>query len=220
MKLKHFLYYSIINIVFHCPIVKCDQFIIPNDIKPLKEVVFFPDEIEFYDLDGEEARIEDFDDQIIVMIFWASWSTNSVTELHKLDNLQKDFRKLPIKIMAVSEDFINPEKLKAFIKTQNYRYLNFYYDKANKLMKKLKISGLPSGIVINKTGNIVAQFNQVKWQNNEARQYLINLLDDAKINLPRNTAVKNNIQQNVKNLLIKPKKKKSTYNNKNSQGHK
>ena len=40
-----------------------------------------------------------------LLVFWATWCGSCISELPSLENLAKDFRKLPFKIIALSQDY-------------------------------------------------------------------------------------------------------------------
>ena len=108
-------------------------------------------------------------------------------ELPSLDNLQKDFRKLPFKIIAVSEDYQGVEVVKKYFSENEIRHLEIFHDYQNNLFRSLAIVGVPTAYLINAEGKVKYIFNGVvKWHDNEVRQMIIAQIDGNQV-LPKNT---------------------------------
>src|SRR6476659_1930590 len=68
------------------------------------DAVYWPDEIPLFDDKGDKYYLDKIEDKVILVMFWASWSTYCLDAILDFDLLKKDFRKLPIEIISVSED--------------------------------------------------------------------------------------------------------------------
>jgi thiol-disulfide isomerase/thioredoxin len=66
---------------------------------------YLDNEVNFYDSEGNKVFLDQFEGTTILLVFWATWCGTCVSELPSLDNLQKDFRKLPFKIISVYQSF-------------------------------------------------------------------------------------------------------------------
>ena len=66
---------------------------------------YLDSEVNFFDIQGNKVYLDQYEGTNILLVFWATWCGTCVSELPSLDNLQKDFRKLPFKIIAVSQDY-------------------------------------------------------------------------------------------------------------------
>ncbi len=137
--------------------------------------------------EGNKVYLDQFEGSTILLVFWATWCGSCVNELPALDNLQKDFRKLPFKIVAVSEDYQGLEVVKKYFSDNEIRFLEAYHDPQNKLFRELSIVGLPTAYLINSDGKIKYIFNgSVKWQDDEIRRVVLAELSGHPV-LPKNT---------------------------------
>lgn len=148
---------------------------------------YFSTEISFYDQDNQKKFLEEYEGNVVLLVFWASWCGGCVDELPKLDNLQKDFRKLPFKVIALSEDRQSLDYLKNYFAQQDIRYLEIFQDRNNKLMTDLIIAGLPTAYLIDIEGKVKAEFRgYIRWESDEVRKIIIEEFKD-KPELPRNS---------------------------------
>jgi thiol-disulfide isomerase/thioredoxin len=132
-----------------------------------------PPEIEFLDENQKKHLFEEFEDQVLLVHFWATWCDVCAKELPSLDRLQKDLRKQTFKIIAISEDFKGETTVKEFYKSQNIKNLAIYLDEKNKIFNALNIVGLPTSFIINKEGKIVVRITGVvDWQDEAVREVI------------------------------------------------
>ncbi len=136
-----------------------------------------PSEVEFFDEEGNKKFLEQFDNKTILLVFWATWCSACVKEMPELDMLQKDFRKLPFEVIAVSEDFQGIGAVQKYFKAQQIRYLKMYHDYQNKLFKAFSVVGLPTSFLINHDGKIMLVFSgEINWYDEEIRQTLLSYI--------------------------------------------
>lgn len=141
----------------------------------------------FFDGEGQKVYLDQFEGSTILLVFWATWCGACVDELASLDVLQKDFRKLPFKVIAVSQDYNGVEVVKKHFAENEIRYLSVYHDYQNKLFKALSISGLPTAYLINQEGKLKYIFNGiVKWQDEDVREMILAEIE-GNPSLPKNT---------------------------------
>ncbi|MCP5369214.1 MAG: TlpA family protein disulfide reductase [Rickettsiaceae bacterium] len=169
-----------------------------EQITMIRHDSYFPIEIAFYDQDNQKRFLEEYEGNVILLVFWASWCGGCVDELPKLDNLQKDFRKLPFKVIALSEDHHNIEFLKNYFAKKDIRYLEIFKDQNSELMTKLIVAGLPTAYLIDIDGKLKAEFKgNVKWELDEVRKIIIEEFKDN-IELPRNSFKYKQFVENLK----------------------
>ena len=148
---------------------------------------FLDTDTNFFDANGNKVYLDQYEGNTILLVFWATWCGSCVGELPSLDNLQKDFRKLPFKIIAVSEDYQGVEVVKKYFSENEIRHLEIFHDYQNNLFRSLSIVGLPTAYLINAEGKVKYIFNGVvKWHDNEVRQMIMAQIEGNQV-LPKNT---------------------------------
>lgn len=157
-----------------------------------------PSEVSFFNEKGEKCFLDQFEGKTILLSFWASWCTSCSKEIPQLDDLQKDFKKLPLVIVAVSQDYRGIEVVKNFFKTLEVRHIKPYYDNKNQLFKAFSVVGIPTHFLINSNGKIVLSFSGVTdWYDPEVRQLILSHIP-GNHETPKNSSKSQNLNQSVK----------------------
>ena len=106
---------------------------------------------EFMTHEGDKVRLNDFNNKILVINFWATWCVPCRDEMPSLDKLSKskEFDNLIIIPINIGEE---KNKAELFFKNTNIENLKIFYDKNSVLAKKLALRGLPTTLLINKKG--------------------------------------------------------------------
>lgn len=191
MLLKHtnYRYYAVIFFIIflffsHIIIAKNNSFM--NQLDRLNDTLDFS-EIKFFDEESKEHYLEEYEGKLILLVFWATWSSACDEEIRELEILQKDFRKLPFVVIALSQDFKNIKLVKDFLDKRDIRYLKIFYDYKNELFKKFNVIGLPTSYLIDTKGNIVGNFSSVvKWHKEEVRELLFSYIPGS-FDRPKNS---------------------------------
>jgi thiol-disulfide isomerase/thioredoxin len=163
-----------------------------------------PDEIAFFDSDGAKY-FHQFDNKIILLTFWAAWSATSFKEMPDLDLLQKDFRKLPFEIIALSEDYKGIKFVQEYFEKQNIQHLKAFHDPNGVLFKAFSVIGLPTSFLINENGEIIISFvGPVNWHDNNIRKIILSHIPNNHIE-PKNSYIAEPLNQEIKKIpLQKP----------------
>lgn len=149
------------------------------------EPQIIPEDVVFYDKDGEKHNFEQYEGQTILLVFWATWCAPCVNEMVSLNNLQRDFRKLPFVIIPVSEDGQGIEHLTKFYKEYDLTHLPIFYDSRNELFKAFNINGLPTSIIITPKGENIASFQgEIKWHDEAVREILLDYIPGSSVKPP------------------------------------
>lgn len=158
---------------------------------------YLDSEIGFFDGDGNKIYLDQYEGTNILLVFWATWCGTCVSELPALDNLQKDFRKLPFKIIAVSQDYKGVEVVKKHFFAHEIRHLGVFHDNRNQLFRELSIVSLPTALFINADGKNKLVFKgRIKWQDNNIRSMILSEIDEN-LELPKNTYKFASLNRNV-----------------------
>lgn len=158
---------------------------------------YVADDIPIFDENGEKHYMEEYEGRALLVVFWATWCSPCVQEMLDLDVLQKDFRKLPFTILAISEDYQGIKTVQEFYKSNDIRHLSIYHDYKNALFKDFKVVGMPTSFIINADGKNVASFKGVvNWYDEEVRKAILS-------HIPGNPAEpKNSYKDNSLNHII------------------
>ncbi len=106
--------------------------------------------------DGEVSRtIADYRGSGVVMNFWATWCAPCVREMPSLDRLQA---KVPgIRVLGLSVDRGGAPVVENFYRQHGIANLDVLADRGGKLMRKLRVRGLPTTLLIDADGNEVGR---------------------------------------------------------------
>jgi len=140
-----------------------------KEYKPLPA----PDDIEFFDQDKGKHYLEEYEGKTLLVVFWASWCAPCAQEMRDLDILQKDFRKLPFEILAISEDYQNIKMIQEFYKLYDIRHMQILYDYRNQLFNAFGVIGMPTSFLITADGMNIGSFSGiVPWHDDSVRNIL------------------------------------------------
>ena len=120
--------------------------------------------IEFSDKLGRSVTAKDFRGKVVVLNLWATWCAPCVKELPALNALQRKFKKDDIAIVAVSQDRAGNKVVPPFYEKLGLRDLEIYLDNQSTLMAGFRVSGLPTTILIDRSGKEVARLvGAINW---------------------------------------------------------
>ncbi len=112
---------------------------------------------EFKNVEKQALKLSDFTNKLLLINFWATWCAPCRDEMPSLDKIHdsKKFKNLEIiPINVGSEDIIKSIRFYEEIKIKN---LKIYYDDTLDLPKKFLLRGIPTTILINKSGEEFAR---------------------------------------------------------------
>ena len=133
-----------------------------------------PDDVAFFDKDGDKRYLEEYEGKTVLLVFWASWCSSCTQEMPGLDALQKDFRKLPFTMIAISEDYQGIKAIADFYQNTDIKYLDIFHDYKNNLFKEFKVVGMPTSFIITPDGRNVGMFKgSVNWHDEKVRDILL-----------------------------------------------
>ena len=115
------------------------------------------EKINFININNETINLNEFENSLVIINFWATWCAPCIEEMPSLDRLQAntDFNNLKIIPINVGRD--NIEKSKSFYKKLKINNLEIYFDKNVELANKFLLRGLPTTVFINKKGEEFAR---------------------------------------------------------------
>ena len=134
----------------------------PTGPKPVPELTFF-------DADGEEVRLADFQGEVVVLNLWATWCAPCRREMPSLDRLQGRYGGNGLEVIALSLDRGDVAKIREFFEELEISSLAIYQDPTARAGRELGAPGLPTTIVIDRTGQEVGRLlGPAEWDSAEA----------------------------------------------------
>ncbi len=133
--------------------------------KELKEYT----NLTFLDDQNNQLNLSNYNGNILLLNFWATWCAPCKEEMPSLDLLKsnKDLNNLKIFPVNVGQD--NIKKAKKFFDDLDIKNLDLYFDENINLTKKFGLRGIPTSILLNKDGKEFARiigsidFNEQKF---------------------------------------------------------
>ena len=125
-----------------------------NDIKNLvinKELKKY-DSLTFIDAKNRKFNLSDYQGNLILLNFWATWCVPCKKEMPSLDLLQVNKNLNNLKIFPINVGQDNTEKAFKFFEDLEVKNLKPYFDSPITLAKKFRLRGIPTSILINKDG--------------------------------------------------------------------
>lgn len=113
-----------------------------------------------------------------VVNFWATWCVPCKKELPDLGLLSQKLEKYKIDILTISIDKKNIKDQIRFLKTNGAGNLIHYFDKKMDIFKAMNIRGIPTTILVDKTGLMISKHEGIlKWSEDIIVKEILNLLN-------------------------------------------
>jgi thiol-disulfide isomerase/thioredoxin len=134
----------------------------PSEPKPVPELTFL-------DAEGNEVSLADFQGEVVVLNLWATWCAPCRREMPSLDRLQARFGGNDLEVIALSLDRGDVGKVRAFFDELGIAHLGVYQDPQARAGRELGAPGLPTTIVIDRTGQEVGRLlGPAEWDSDDA----------------------------------------------------
>ena len=133
------------------------------------------DSLTFLDDKSSKLNINDYKGKLILLNFWASWCAPCKKEMPSLDLLQVNENLNNLKIFPINVGQDNFEKASKFFKDLNIKNLRIYFDSPITLAKKFRLRGVPTTILINKSGEEFARIiGSIDFEDRKFIEWLAN----------------------------------------------
>ncbi len=109
------------------------------------------------DAAGKSAPLASFKGKPLLINLWATWCAPCVVELPMLDKLAET-RSAEIKVLTISEDMSNTEKVAPFLAGKGVTHLEPWLDPKNDLMFGYQASTLPTTVYYDAQGKEVWRY--------------------------------------------------------------
>jgi thiol-disulfide isomerase/thioredoxin len=131
--------------------------VLADDLPKIKNIVIHKDlktydNVIFLDQKDKKINIKDFNGNLVLLNFWATWCEPCKEEMPSLDRLQNNLELNNIKVFAINISKESLKKINDFFQELNIEYLEPYFDAPTTLAKTLSLRGVPTSILFNKEG--------------------------------------------------------------------
>ena len=127
----------------------------------------------FEDFSGNQIDLKDFKEKLVLINFWATWCKPCRNEMPSLDSLYEDKNFKNLKIFTVNMEQPNKLKTKNFFTVLNIKNLEIFFDSDLNFVKKFKLRGVPTTVLINKKGEEFARIiGEVNFQDKNFLKWL------------------------------------------------
>lgn len=116
-------------------------------------------EVEFFDDAKRPHTMEEFQNEVVVLNFWATWCTSCIQKMPALDKLAKSLKRYPVRVVALSQDFKGVQAVKSYFNYANIKHLDIYLDPRANFFRALNLTSIPSTFIVSPEGNIVARIS-------------------------------------------------------------
>ena len=154
--------------------------VLADDLPKIKNIVIHKDlktydNVIFLDQNDQKINIKDFNGNLILLNFWATWCEPCKEEMPSLDRLQNNLKLNNIKIFPINISQESLKKINDFFKDLDIEYLEPYYDAPTTLAKTLSLRGVPTSILFNTEGEEFARIiGSIDFDNLEFIEWLKN----------------------------------------------
>ena len=145
-----------------------------NDVSEIKNIVIHKDlkvydNVIFLDKNDKKINIKEFNGNLLLLNFWATWCEPCKEEMPSLDRLQVNSELVNLKVFPINIGKENKIKVNKFFEDFNIKNFEPYFDPPITLAKKFSLRGVPTSILIDKNGQEFARiigsidFNDIKF---------------------------------------------------------
>lgn len=114
-------------------------------------------DFELRTLDGERSvKLSDYRGKVVYLDFWASWCGPCRQSLPAFERLQQEYADQDFKVLAVNLD-AEASDAQSFLSQYPVSY-TVLADASGSISRRYELVGLPSSVLLSKTGVIVASF--------------------------------------------------------------
>ena len=133
--------------------------------------------VEFINSKSKKVSLKDFNSNLVVINFWATWCAPCKKEMPSLNRLKSknEFKNIEIIPINIGDEKYN--KSKEFYEELNIDKLEIFSGSSVELAKKFQLRGVPTTIIINKDGYEFARIlGYIDFENQAFLDWLINHL--------------------------------------------
>ena len=137
--------------------------------------------LEFLDKDGQSLKLSAFHGRVVLINFWATWCAPCLAEMPSLNRLQialggEDLAAADFQVITIATGRNATEDIDSFFTNQNISHLTRYRDPNLRLALALGAGSLPTTVLMDRNGSIIARLQGEADWDSEAATRLIEFL--------------------------------------------
>lgn len=142
-----------------------------QDAQEEQEQQGYNNDFTLLDLEGNEVSLSDFEGQIVVLNFWATWCNPCKMEIPDFIEVNNMFKDEGVQFLGVSSD--NVDNLKSFVDEYGIDYPTLIDGSIDSISKYWRISAIPTTYIVDGSGNAV--FRQIGLM---TKNQLVNAIEE------------------------------------------
>lgn len=125
-------------------------------------------DVAFVDANGQRRSITEYRGRYVLLNVWATWCPPCVKEMPALDRMQALKGNEQFEVVALSVDRQGLQLVRDFYQRFGLRSLGIYLDQDGRSMSSLRITGLPTTLLIDPSGRETARWAGIReWDSPE-----------------------------------------------------
>lgn len=133
--------------------------------------------VPFFDASGRAYKLEEFQGNITVINFWATWCLPCTAEMSSFDRLAQKVKEKAIKILPISTDMQGAKAVEVFYQSHQISALPIFIDQGSKLSQAFGIRGIPTTIILNSKGQEISRIEgEEPWDSSSIINWLLTYL--------------------------------------------
>lgn len=130
-------------------------------------------EVSFTDGAGKAKSLKDWRGKIVLLNLWATWCAPCRREMPDLDKLQGALGSDDFEVLAISVDRKGLPASKRFLDQIKIANLGLYNDATARMTGKLKVVGMPTTLLLDRTGKEIGRLvGPAEWNGEDARRLI------------------------------------------------
>ena len=132
----------------------------------------------FTDFEETEYALSDFEGQLLILNFWATWCAPCRKEMPAFDALAAQFSEAPFAIVPVATGRNPRPAIEKFFEAAEISNLPIRLDKTGSMARDMGVFGLPATIIISPEGQEIARMTgDADWHSASAQKIISALLE-------------------------------------------
>lgn len=128
--------------------------------------------------DGAAMTLSDFEGQVVVLNFWATWCAPCREEMPTLSALQADLGGEAFRVVTIATGRNDPVAMRQFFDEIGVDNLPLHRDPRQGLARSMGVLGLPVTVILDRDGQEVARLmGDADWNSESARAIVAALID-------------------------------------------